>query len=84
MSMLHHTKTIAKREWSAYFNSPVAYVFIIIFLVLTSFFTFSVSNFYEAGQADLRGFFIWHLGSTSCSCPQLPCDSGPKKKEQGP
>lgn len=51
---------IAKREWSAYFNSPVAYVFILIFLVLNAFFTFSVSRFYEAGQADLRPFFFWH------------------------
>ena len=53
-------KAIAKREWGAYFNSPVAYVFIVIFLALAGFFTFSVSQFYEAGQADLGGFFIWH------------------------
>ncbi len=53
--------TIFKREWGAYFNSPVAYVFIVIFLVLAGFFTFGVSRFYEAGQADLRAFFfIWH------------------------
>lgn len=48
------------REWRAYFNSPVAYVFIVIFLVLTSFFTFNVSRFYEAGQASLDRFFFWH------------------------
>lgn len=53
-------RTIAKREWSAYFNSPVAYVFIVIFLVLAGFFTFSVSRLYEAGQADLQSFFFWH------------------------
>ena len=53
-------KTIAKREWGSYFASPVAYVFIIIFLVLAGFFAFSVSRFYIAGQADLRGFFFWH------------------------
>ncbi|NCC52849.1 MAG: ABC transporter permease [Spartobacteria bacterium] len=58
--MVQHSKAIAKREWGAYFNSPVAYIFIIIFLALTGFFTFSVSSFYEAGQADLRGFFLWH------------------------
>ncbi|MCF7838184.1 MAG: ABC transporter permease [Candidatus Marinimicrobia bacterium] len=51
---------IARREWAAYFNSPVAYVFIVIFLVLTGFMTFSVARFYEAGQADLRSFFFWH------------------------
>ena len=54
------TKAIAKREWASYFNSPVAYVFIIIFLALSGFFTFAVSRFYEANQADLRGFFVWH------------------------
>ena len=53
MDLLIHSRAIAKREWSAYFNSPVAYIFIVIFLVLAGFFTFSVSGFYEAGQADL-------------------------------
>lgn len=54
------TTAIIKRELAGYFGSPVAYVFIIIFLMLNGFFTFSVSRFYEAGQADLRGFFQWH------------------------
>lgn len=53
-------RAILKREWKAYFNSPVAYVFIVIFLVLSAFFTFNVSRFYEAGRADLGGFFFWH------------------------
>ena len=53
-------RAIVKREWAAYFNSPVAYVFIMIFLILAGFFTFAVSRFYESGQADLSGFFIWH------------------------
>jgi ABC-2 type transport system permease protein len=57
---LSHVKAVAKREWSAYFDSPVAYVFIIIFLMLSGFFTFSVARFFEAGQADLTGFFQWH------------------------
>ena len=60
MDAIAHTCTIARREWSAYFNSPVAYIFIMIFLALAGFFTFSVSGFYEAGQADLRSFFVWH------------------------
>ena len=53
-------KAIAKREWGAYFNSPVAYVFIVIFLALAGFFTFAVGRFYEGGQAVLTPFFIWH------------------------
>ena len=60
MDWMVHSGAIAKREWRAYFNSPVAYVFIVIFLALAGFFTFSVGGFYEAGQADLRGFFFWH------------------------
>ena len=56
----HNTLHILRREFSAYFGSPVAYVFIVIFLLLSGFFTFMISQFYEAGQADLRGFFDWH------------------------
>ena len=55
-----NTKAVIKRELSAYFGSPLAYVFIVIFLLLCGFFTFSVSRFYEMGQADLRAFFQWH------------------------
>jgi ABC-2 type transport system permease protein len=51
---------ISRRELAGYFGSPVAYVFIVIFLILIGFFTFYVSNFFDVGQADLRGFFQWH------------------------
>ncbi|QTA84319.1 ABC transporter permease [Desulfonema magnum] len=51
---------IFKRELSGYFDSPVAYVFIVIFLLLLGFFTFYISRFFEMGQADLRTFFEWH------------------------
>jgi len=57
---LRNTAGILKREFAGYFGSPVAYVFIVIFLLLNGFFTFSLSNFYEMGQADLRAFFEWH------------------------
>jgi gliding motility-associated transport system permease protein len=52
--------TIAKRELNGYFTSPVAYVFIVIFLLLTGFFTFMVGRFFERGVADLLPFFVWH------------------------
>ena len=52
--------TIARRELGAYFSSPVAYVFIVIFLLLTGFFTFMVGRFFERGLADLLPFFVWH------------------------
>jgi ABC-2 type transport system permease protein len=59
-NLFRNTRIIMKRELAGYFGSPVAYVFIVIFLLLTGFFTFYISNFFEAGQADLRGFFQWH------------------------
>ena len=57
---LKNVRAVIKRELAGYFGSPVAYVFIVIFLLLCGFFTFSVSHFYELGQADLRAFFEWH------------------------
>ena len=52
--------TIAKRELVAYFTSPVAYVFLVIFLLLAGFFTFTAGNFFERGEASLGAFFAWH------------------------
>ena len=57
---LGNIKTITKRELGAYFASPVAYVFIVIFLLLTGFFTFMVGGFFERGEASLISFFLWH------------------------
>lgn len=57
---LRHILTITKREVAGYFASPVAYVFIVIFLLLSGFFTFMVSGFFSQGQANLLSFFAWH------------------------
>lgn len=51
---------IMRRELASYFATPLAYVFILIFLVLANAFTFSLGGFYERGQADLQFFFYWH------------------------
>ena len=51
---------IAKRELGSYFSSPVAYVFLVIFLLLTGFFTFTAGQFFERGEASLGAFFGWH------------------------
>jgi len=51
---------IMRRELASYFATPVAYVFILIFLVLASAFTFYLGGFYERGQADLDPFFTFH------------------------
>jgi hypothetical protein len=45
---------IVRREFSAYFNTPLAAVFLVMFLFLTGIFTFNVGQLYERGQADLR------------------------------
>jgi ABC-2 type transport system permease protein len=52
--------SIAKRELSGTVSSPVAYVFVVIFLLLSSFFTFMIGGFFERGQATLISFFGWH------------------------
>ena len=51
--------TIARRELAGFFASPIAYVFIVIFLMLTGFFTFMVGGFLMRGEADLQVFFFW-------------------------
>ena len=51
---------IFRRELGAYFVTPLAYVFIVIFLVLAAWFTFYLGGFFERGQADLEPFFIFH------------------------
>ena len=57
---MKNIKAIFKREFKAYFDSPVAYVFLVAFLVLIGFMTFGVAMFYERRQADLTPFFFWH------------------------
>ena len=54
------TINVMRRELSGYFATPVAYVFLIIFLVMTGIFTFYLGNFYERGFADLDPFFRFH------------------------
>ncbi|AMR66168.1 ABC transporter permease subunit [Aquipseudomonas alcaligenes] len=51
---------IFKRELASYFATPLAYVFIVVFLVLSGAFTFYLGGFYESGQADLAPFFNFH------------------------
>ncbi len=53
-------RTVFKREFASYFATPLALVFIIIFLVLNGIFTFYLGDFYERGQADLVSFFNFH------------------------
>jgi ABC-2 type transport system permease protein len=58
--LIHNTLTICRRELGGYFATPLACVFIVIFLVLAGVLTFFVGNFFERGQADLQSFFTFH------------------------
>lgn len=53
-------KPIIKRELQSYFATPIAYVFIVIFLVMSGVFGFYFGGLYERGQADLIPFFNFH------------------------
>ncbi len=53
-------RAILRRELAGYFATPVAYVFIVIFLMLAGFLAFQFGRFYENGQADLSAFFSFH------------------------
>jgi ABC-2 type transport system permease protein len=57
---MNKVMVIFRRELASYFATPLAYVFIIIFLLLTAIFTFQIGGFLERGQADLQAFFRWH------------------------
>jgi len=52
--------TIFRRELASYFATPLAYIFIVIFLVMAGILAFFVGNFFERGQADLQAFFTFH------------------------
>ena len=57
---MRNVATIFRRELAGYFTTPLAYVFIVIFLVLGGVLTFFVGDFFERGQADLQSFFTFH------------------------
>ena len=59
-SVFGGTMTVMRRELAGYFSTPVAWVFIVIFLVMAGTFTFYIGLFYERGMADLVPFFQFH------------------------
>jgi ABC-2 type transport system permease protein len=64
MNAWANVKTITRRELASYFTSPLAYVFIVIFLLLCGFFTFfmptGLGTYFSRGEASLVTFFMWH------------------------
>ena len=57
---MRNVLTIFRREFVSYFTTPLAYVFIVIFLVMAGMLTFFIGNFFDRGQADLQPFFAFH------------------------
>jgi len=57
---VHSIVIITRRELSGYFSSPLAYVFIVIFLALCGSMTFYLGGWLDRGRADLNSFFNWH------------------------
>jgi len=57
---MNNLPVVLKRELSSYFATPVAYVFIVIFLLMSATFTFYLGGFYEREIADLEPFFRFH------------------------
>jgi len=60
MIKIHGLNAVIKRELTAYFTTPLAYVFLAVFLLGVNAFTFYLGQLYEGGAASLEGFFLWH------------------------
>lgn len=71
------------RELRSYFSTPLAPVFIMIFLVLTSTFTFYLGNFFQNGQADLQAFFLFHPWLYLLLVPALAMRSWAEERKSG-
>ena len=57
---MRHIAVIVRRELVSYFATPLAYVFIVIFLAMAGSLAFFLGNFFDRGQADLQPFFTFH------------------------
>ena len=82
-SQLTRTCAVFKRELGNYFATPVAYVFIVIFLFITGIFTFQLGSFYERGQADLRPFFDFHPWLYLFLIPSISMGLWASERKQG-
>jgi len=74
---------IYRRELRSYFSTPLAPVFIMIFLVLASAFTFYLGDFFQAGQADLQSFFLFHPWLYLLLVPALAMRAWAEERKSG-
>jgi ABC-2 type transport system permease protein len=80
-----HIWTILKRELAGYFATPVAYVFIVVFLLMSGFFTFQIGDLYRDGngEASLDAFFNWHPWLYLFLIPALSMRLWAEERKQG-
>ena len=57
---MRNVANVTWRELTGYFTSPLAYIFIVVFLALSAGLTFYLGGFFQRGQADLTAFFMFH------------------------
>ena len=57
---MRNVLVVLRREFAAYFTTPLAYVFLVVFLALAGALTFYIGSFFEREQADLEPFFTFH------------------------
>lgn len=74
---------IFRRELSSFFATPVAYVFITIFLILSGVFTFFIGQLFERGQADLLPFFNFHPWLYLFLVPAIAMRSWSEERKSG-
>jgi ABC-2 type transport system permease protein len=75
--------TVARREFAGYFATPVAAIFLVIFLALASAFTCFVGYFLERGNADLQSFFMFHPWLYLFMAPALSMRLWAEERRQG-
>ncbi|MFT6898394.1 MAG: ABC-2 type transport system permease protein [Paraglaciecola sp.] len=80
---MSHVSILFRREFASFFASPVAYVFIGIFLVLSAVFAFFIGNLYERGQADLLPFFNFHPWLYLFLVPAIAMRSWAEERKSG-
>jgi ABC-2 type transport system permease protein len=80
---MHQLKTLTKRELFSYFYSPVAYIFLVIFLISLVGFTFVLGNFYESNHASLEIFFNFHPWLYLFLVPAIGMRLWAEEKSQG-
>jgi len=74
---------ILRRELAGYFATPVAYVFLVIFLVLAGVLTFQLGGLLASGQADLQSFFAFHPWLYMFLVPAISMRLWAEERKQG-